>query len=376
MERTDRLVRVEWGCRIAFIVGQLGVGGLERQLYYLVRHLASGEYRPAVIVWNFSPDDFYVPKIQSLGVPVYGLPEGFSRAQKLQRIRSLLRKMGAEVVHSYSFFTNFAAFWAALGRNVVPIGSVRSNFTFDKREAGLILGPLSARVPRYQIINSYTAAENVRKSSSLKVFVVRNAVDLETFNGGPASTQGQFKIVGVGSLLPVKRWDRLIYAARKLRERGLDFSIRIVGDGPMKGELTQLTESLGIAEFVEFVGHRENVPALMRKASLIVLTSEHEGCPNVILEAMACSRAVVATDAGEVPLLVEHGNTGYVVRRGDVNALVDYIAKLIVDRNLCQTMGRIARRKAEREFSMKRLLAETFGAYEAAGWTRNGSCVE
>jgi glycosyltransferase involved in cell wall biosynthesis len=86
------------------------------------------------------------------------------------------------------------------------------------------------------------------------------------------------------------------------------------------------------------------------------------------MEAMACGRAVVATDAGDIPSLVDDGNTGFVVRRGDDEALVNRMLRLVSDRDLCRRMGEAGRSKAEREFGLNRLVEETLAAYQAAGW--------
>jgi len=86
------------------------------------------------------------------------------------------------------------------------------------------------------------------------------------------------------------------------------------------------------------------------------------------MEAMACGRAVVATDAGDIPSLVDDGKTGFVVPRGDDTALVDRLEKLIVGRDLCKRMGEAGRAKAEREFGVDRLVSDTLAVYRAAGW--------
>jgi glycosyltransferase involved in cell wall biosynthesis len=179
---------------------------------------------------------------------------------------------------------------------------------------------------------------------------------------------GRACVVGVGSLFPVKRWDRLLVATAALQQQGLNFLVRIVGDGPLRAALLQQVQALGLAECVEFVAYSADIPGLLAEATLLVHTSDSEGCPNVVLEAMACGRAVVATDAGEVPLVVEDGQTGFVVRRGDNATLITRMAALITDRDLCRRMGAAGRAKAEREFGVERLVADTLAAYRAVGW--------
>jgi glycosyltransferase involved in cell wall biosynthesis len=144
--------------------------------------------------------------------------------------------------------------------------------------------------------------------------------------------------------------------------------VRIVGAGPLRESLQQQAQAFSVADCVEFMGHRDDIPDLLAHATFLVHTSDSEGCPNVVMEAMACGRAVVATGVGDTPSIVEHQKTGFVVPCGDDAALVERMAMLITDRELCRRMGEVGRLKAEREFGLDRLVSETLAAYRAAGW--------
>ena len=132
--------------------------------------------------------------------------------------------------------------------------------------------------------------------------------------------------------------------------------------------LEQQTRDLSLDHRVRFAGHTVDISGLLARSTFLAHTSDNEGCPNVIMEAMACGRAVVATDAGDIPSLVDDGKTGFVVPRGDDTALVDRLEKLIVERDLCKRMGEAGRAKAEREFGVDRLVSDTLAVYRAAGW--------
>jgi glycosyltransferase involved in cell wall biosynthesis len=172
----------------------------------------------------------------------------------------------------------------------------------------------------------------------------------------------------VGSLFQVKRWDRLVTLAAELKKSGQRFLIRIVGDGPLSGTLQQLTRNLHVDDRVSFPGHVDDIPSELRHATCLVHTSEVEGCPNVVMEAMASGRAVVAADAGDIADLVEHGKTGFVVSQGDDQALSHYVTRLLANPGLCRAMGVAARDKANREFGLQRLVSETLTVYKLAGW--------
>jgi glycosyltransferase involved in cell wall biosynthesis len=358
-------------CRFLYLIGQLRPGGSERQLYYLLKSMDRAAYEPEVVVWNFKETDPYVGRIRALGVPVHALPVT-SRAAKLKQFRRLVKQIRPEVIHSFSTHTNFAAFWAALGTNAVAIGGVRSDFDWAKQEAGPVLGRLSGRWPRNQIFNSSAAAVTVTRSKSpftpSGCLVVRNGIDLETFRSLPLAPNGKAQILGLGSLFPVKRWDRLTSAAVALQARGYDFLIRIVGDGPMRTSLTQRVEQLGLANSVQFVGHANDVSAMLAEATFLVHTSDNEGCPNAVMEAMASGRAVIATNVGDVSQLVEDGKTGFVVPCDDEAILVERMSMLILNRELCRSMGIAGRAKAEREYGLSQLVLDTLNAYQVLGW--------
>lgn len=359
-------------CRILYVIGQLGWGGSERQLSYLLRATDRERYPSHVLVWNYSPDHRYVDEIRSLSVPIHFFPQGTSGAAKLQGVRHLAQSLGAEVIYSCSFFTNFPAYWATLGRNAVAIGSLRGNFDDAKKDSGLWRGWLSARWPRYHISNSFSSAERARRSRGIfspkHIEVVRNGLDLQRFRVPNGNAVVKEYIVGVGSLQSLKRWDRVLRIVYEVRRKGAECRVRIAGDGPERKRLERQAQDLGISECVEFIGATLDVPGLLEKSRFLVHTSDTEGCPNAVIEAMACGRPVVAMDAGDIPFLVEDGRSGFVICRGDETTFAKRVLQLLADDELCRHMGLAARAKAEHEFGLGSLVDETLNAFRAAGW--------
>src|ERR1044072_3699236 len=126
-------------CRLLYVVGQLGPGGLERQLYLLLQTMDRDRYRPEVVVWNYHEDETYVEPLRALNIPVHFFlcQSGFA---KLNAFRRLVTRLEPEVIHSYTFYTNFAARWAALGGKVIFAGLAAGGFFYGKKFCWGLLG--------------------------------------------------------------------------------------------------------------------------------------------------------------------------------------------------------------------------------------------
>ena len=359
-------------CRLLYVVGQLSLGGLERQLYYLLANLDHGQYCPGVVVWNLNHNDKYYKDIEALKIPLYGFPPEWSPLSKLKALRALTRQLKPEVIHSYGNHTNFAAYYAAWATKTLAIGSLRSEYNPQKRRSG-VRRMLNARWPVCHIINSTPSAYGANRASSLytprHAFRVRNALDLNLFKCVSEASKKRDYVAAIGSLSPVKRWDRLLRIVGSLRSvAGENTRFQIAGDGPLRPALDKLADNLGVSRIVEFRGAVHDIPAFLSGAKFLVHTSESEGCPNVVMEAMACGLPVVAMETGEIPYLVEEGKTGFVVPQEDERMFVERVSLLLGDDELCIRMGLAARAKAEREFRLERLVSETLAAYRDAGW--------
>jgi len=146
----------------------------------------------------------------------------------------------------------------------------------------------------------------------------------------------------------------------------LDWTLDLVGSGPLEESVRGLAGSLGLAERVRFLGMREDVPELIAGSQLYLLISHWEGFPRSILEALRGGLPVVASDVGGVREAVIDGDTGFVVPENDDVLLADRLKQLIEDAGLRATMGRAARDHYEAHFTFDRLVRESLQVYESA----------
>jgi glycosyltransferase involved in cell wall biosynthesis len=173
---------------------------------------------------------------------------------------------------------------------------------------------------------------------SARQLTLRNGVDLTRFQpaGDVAALRAQLGVAGsplivsVGNLLPVKGHDLAIEALARLRQQGLDARLCVIGAGPLRDELQALASQRGLDGEVRFLGAlpQEQLAAWYGAADLLMLASEREGWPNVLLESMACGTPVVATSVGGIPEIVDVPSTGRLVAERSAAALADAVLDL------------------------------------------------
>lgn len=168
-------------------------------------------------------------------------------------------------------------------------------------------------------------------------------------------------IVSVGRFKAPKDFVSLVRALRDLPAG--TFSAHLIGSGPEHATVAREIRELGLTDAVELLGERENVPELLAKADVFVLSTLSEGLPMTVLEAMAAGVPVVASDVGGVPELVVHEETGLLVPAGDRVALASALARLLAEPDLRRRLGSAGRVRAETTFgleSFRRAYVELF----------------
>jgi glycosyltransferase involved in cell wall biosynthesis len=158
----------------------------------------------------------------------------------------------------------------------------------------------------------------------------------------------------------------LIFAADLLQHVMPGLRVWIAGDGPLRDRLEEKARLFRLLDEgrVRFLGHRNDVPSLLEAADLLVLPSRFEGLPNVVLEAMARSKPVVATAAPGTMEIVEPGVTGLLVPVGDRIALARAIRAVAEDSALAANLGRAGRERVERDFGLDAMIHDFDRLYE------------
>ena len=168
----------------------------------------------------------------------------------------------------------------------------------------------------------------------------------------------------VACLREEKRIDVLISAIPQIVASCPDTKFVIAGDGTCREDLLTLARELGVLKNIDFLGHRDDVSAVLSQADIFVLPSQSEAFPNAIMEAMATGLPVVASNVGGIPELVEDGRTGHLVQPGDATALADSVIALLQQPQRLEEFGRAGRSKVEQSYSFDRMVAQFEDLYE------------
>ena len=180
-------------------------------------------------------------------------------------------------------------------------------------------------------------------------------VDFPIFKYNPRNTQ---VLISVGRLEEQKRFDVLLRAFSLVRKKGKDVFLIILGEGVLLQELEKLSLRLNISEHVHFVGFQRNPYAWISKADIFVLSSDYEGFPNVLTEAMACGIPVVSTDCPSGPKeIITNGKDGILVPRANEEALSDAILLLLRKDDLRIELSKAGERRVG-DFEINRIMQQ------------------
>jgi glycosyltransferase involved in cell wall biosynthesis len=195
--------------------------------------------------------------------------------------------------------------------------------------------------------------------------VIHNGVDAEQFDRQRKPVRGRLLLVG--RLSRAKRPDVALRVLAAVRERHASAELHIVGGGPEEGRVRELVSELGLEASVRLLGRRDEVASVLAEADCLLLTSDWEGCPIAVLEAMAAGVPVVSTDVGGVPELVVDGDTGLLAPARDVPALSGCVARILEDRGLGTRLGEAGRERVRKRFRLRDMRTATFALYEEHG---------
>jgi glycosyltransferase involved in cell wall biosynthesis len=296
------------------------------------------------------------------------------------RLRRLVREREIDIVHAHDYKTDVLAWMLARAEGVTAMSTAHGWTGHSWRERALYY-PLDkwvlARFPRVVAVSSDVRNELLRYGAKDDaVTTVLNGIDHTAFRRDRSREQAiryklglaadVFVIGAVGRVEPQKRFDLLLEAFASLRTKSAmhpPMKLLIVGAGSRLGELRDQASRLGLGDSCRLLGNRTDIADLHHAFDLFVQSSDYEGTPNAVLEAMAFETPVVATSAGGTAEIVRDGIDGLIVPIGGSRAIVDAIEAVLRDPDAARARAASARRRVETDLSFETRMSAVEAIY-------------
>ncbi|MGC1423178.1 MAG: glycosyltransferase [Terracidiphilus sp.] len=348
--------------RIAYMLTSLGRGGAERQVIALAERMAARGHGVVLIVlkpheaheWQCTIEVVRLDMSKSL----VGFTSGLATAHRF------LRSFRPDLVHSHTFPANMAArVLHVLGSAPAVLSTIHNVYEGGWRRSalyGLTDGlAIHTTAVSEAVANRFTQIGAVPQR---KCSVITNGIDLSEFTPipdrriavrGELNAGDNFIWLAAGRAVPAKDYPNLLRALARVRSASAQTQLWIAGEASAWEEehMQDLAESTGIIDSIQWLGLRDDMPALLDAADAFVLSSAWEGMPLVVGEAMAMKKPVVATDVGGVRELV--GNAGIIVPPNDSDALADAMIRVMrMAEDQQNIRGKTARDRIRRHFDI------------------------
>lgn len=217
------------------------------------------------------------------------------------------------------------------------------------------------KTARFVTVNSNFLASKLEKMGCPKEKIIKlpMGISLKQFPYTQRTLESskKIKILTVARLVPVKNLKCAIYAISKVVKKYPNTEYTIVGDGPLHKKLENLVKNLSLQHNVNLVGLKtqETIIDFYKNSHIFLLTSNMEGLAVVLLEAQAMGLPIIATAVGGVPEAILNGYSGYLVPKGDINAIAKKLIYLIEHPEIWSMMGRVGRKFVEEKYDIKKL---------------------
>jgi sugar transferase (PEP-CTERM/EpsH1 system associated) len=348
---------------IQHILLSLQPGGLENGVVNVVNRLDPGRFQSSICCLKHGGE--FTARLKP-GVVVHEM--GWKGGNDLWlpfRLARLFRQTRPDIVHTRNVESFYYAFLGAKLAGIPCIIHSEHGRTFNDRAIRFRVQRWFARhIQGMFSVSRQLKGELVERIGipEADIQVLYNGVDLQRFGSGNRQAVRQqlgfsdadLVIGSVGRMVKVKNYQLLLSAVAALRRP--DCVVMLVGEGPERSALETQAQALGIGQQVRFLGHRDDVTALLAAMDIFVLPSMNEGMSNTLLEAMASGVVSVASDVGGNPELVTDGQDGYIFPNEDLSALTGCLQRLCSDASLRRSLAEAGQARMQREFGIDAMI--------------------
>jgi glycosyltransferase involved in cell wall biosynthesis len=347
--------------RIVHLVYSLDYGGAEKVVVNLASFQGrSGHSVRVVCLRDLGPHPFNVNALAGAGVEIVTLdkPPGFHVAT-LRRLVAYLRKNRTEVEHTHNHLVHhYGAVAGRLAGCRAIVNTLHGTATLRMAFWSKVLFWFSCLLG-HRVVSVCRQVHDVFRSAyrlpRKMLCVVENGIDLSPFAAVARRAPGEGVTFGnIARFDPVKDHENLLRAFAIVRCKHPAVRLRLLGDGVLLRDMTELARSLSIAESVHFEGFSLDTPSFLGKIDVYVISSRSEGLPLTLLEAMGAGLPVVATAVGGITEILDDSACGWLCPPGDPGALAETMEKALTAPDL-SARGARGRDAVEKRYSVQRM---------------------
>lgn len=354
--------------------------GLIEILTILAQNLDHQKFELGVCVNEYQGNTFG-EKFEGLGAKIFNLdikPGLGSNYRLILELNRFFKQYRPDIVQTHVLKANLFGTIAAKMAKVPAVITTEMTLkdtapTAMKRFRDRLIQPAASfminRSDKFMVTSEYIKRQWTGDKTNDRLEVIYPPFNLEKYDIAVRTPRNQIESIGkrvgfVGRLSEEKSVETLIKAMGLVISEIADVRCMIVGTGPLESQLRNYCETLNISESIEFTGYKENSFEALREMDVFVLPSRTEGCPIVILEAMAMGLPVVATDVGGNPELVVHNHTGILFSKGDEQKLAEAIIEIVNNRERAREMGQNGRKRAFTRFHPSSFASKMMNVYQ------------
>lgn len=334
--------------RILFIIPFLSSGGAERVVSIWSSEMAKLGRDVHLLVFYRVGNEYPVNDkivIHTIKEEKYEY-DNLSQIEKLRAMRSAFKRIKPDVVLPFITYVGLMALVAKIGLHVKVIETIRIDPRYGPRKIWTrILRNISVFFSKRCIVQNKAQLEYFPKWIQNRMLVLSNPVSEEFTKKEKIFMDKKIKnIIAVGRLEKQKNYHMLISAFSHIAENNKEVNLCIYGEGSQYNVLNDYINKLNLKEQVLLCGRSNSIADVLQNSDLFILSSEAEGMPNSLMEAMAVGLPCISTNCPTGPAdLISNGINGYLISVGDEKALVVAMNKIINDIDLSIEMGKRAR---------------------------------
>lgn len=334
-----------------FVIPSLSNGGAERVVSVLANGLVNRGHKVSIIIYFDTESQYHISK----EVDVFNLSGGdekkyssMSCFKRMPLLRKMIKQINADYIVPFLPHVCIQVGLVTFDLHHRVIHTIRNNPQLSpKSRIQRMVRDVFVKLSWKTIVQNQQQADYFSSKYHRKLYILSNPISDSLFKIERKPDEG-YCIVAAGRLIEQKNFPMLIHAMQVVVGTYPDIKLKIYGEGSLKPSLYELIQTIGLDDNIQLMGRTNDMPEVLSKASLFVLSSDFEGMPNALMEAMAIGVPCVSTDCPTGPrTLIVNGESGLLIKPNDVSEMATAICHMYENQIHAEEMAKLGKEKLQ-----------------------------